>query len=289
MEISRNSNDIVARHLTVAMAQGALAAIGISDAVVVGALPADLPRVEVREDRMDILLELQDGRLMHLEYQKKKEPNLYRFLHYDAAIVERYRCKVRTIVVYTDEVASAPEQLDAGAISYRVENLYLSRIDGDATIDTLRQHVSVGEWTAVDRVKTAFAFHMRFTRRTPEQAFDEIVEVIRRIPDQEEQRYVAALILGFSAKALTDQQMKILREVAGVADLLYSVQREAIEKGWKEGLQKGLQEGLRQGREEEKRDIAKRMLQRGVSVSVVAEFTGLTESEVKQIMRSLDR
>ncbi|HHY66812.1 MAG TPA: transposase [Alicyclobacillus sp.] len=70
-----------------------------------------------------------------------------------------------------------------------------------------------------------------------------------------------------------------------MADLLYSVQREAIEKGWKEGLQKGLQ----QGREEEKRDIAKRMLQRGVSVSVVAEFTGLTESEVEEVMRSLDR
>ena len=77
----------------------------------------------------------------------------------------------------------------------------------------------------------------------------------------------------------------IVAEVAGVADLLYSVQREAIEKGWKEGLQKGLQ----QGREEEKRDIAKRMLQRGVSVSVVAEFTGLTESEVEEVMRSLDR
>ncbi|MDI3328900.1 MAG: hypothetical protein QJR06_10125 [Alicyclobacillaceae bacterium] len=38
---------------------------------------------------MDILLELEGGRLLHL------------FLHYDAAIAEKYRRKVRTVILYT--------------------------------------------------------------------------------------------------------------------------------------------------------------------------------------------
>ncbi|WP_322785829.1 hypothetical protein [Kyrpidia tusciae] len=79
MNISRNSNDIVARHLTGAVPKRALEAIGIHNANVVRALSADLPKVEVWQELADILLELEDGRLLHLEFQSTKEPTLYRF------------------------------------------------------------------------------------------------------------------------------------------------------------------------------------------------------------------
>ncbi len=86
MEIARTGNDIVAKHLTNALAGEVLSVIGIHNARVVRALPTELPKVEVRQEFTDIMLELADGRLLHLEFQTTREPNLYRFGAYDWAI-----------------------------------------------------------------------------------------------------------------------------------------------------------------------------------------------------------
>ena len=50
MDIARNANDIVARHLAGAVPRGAPEVLGIHDANVIPAFPADLPRVEVGQD-----------------------------------------------------------------------------------------------------------------------------------------------------------------------------------------------------------------------------------------------
>ena len=54
---------------------------------------------------------------------------------------------------------------------------------------------------------------------------------------------------------------------------------EAVEKGRKEGRQ----EGRKEGRQEEKIEMARRMKSKGMSLSDIAEFTGLTEEEVRRL------
>ncbi|MDI3328898.1 MAG: transposase [Alicyclobacillaceae bacterium] len=271
MDISRNSNDIVARHLAGALPRGVLEVIGIHGANVVRAMPADLPKVEVREERSDILLELDDGRLMHLEFQSTKEPHLYRFLRYDTAIAEKYRRKVRTVVLYTGDVEEAPEELDAGTIRYRVENVYLNRLDGDGVLETLRRHLAADAWDEADRVRLAFAFHMGFRKQTREEAFEEIVELVRRVPEREERDYVTALILGFSGRVLTEEQSRRLEEVLKMADLLKTLEQKALEKG--------LQQGMRQ--------VAERMFKKGASLEDVMEVTGLSQEEAEEIRKKV--
>ncbi|MCL6444910.1 MAG: transposase, partial [Alicyclobacillus sp.] len=66
MKLARNANDIVAKHLTNALPGGVLSVIGIHDANVVRALPTEIPKVEVRQEYTDVMLELEDGSLLHL-------------------------------------------------------------------------------------------------------------------------------------------------------------------------------------------------------------------------------
>lgn len=291
MDIARNSNDIVARHLAGAVPHEVLEVIGIRNAYVTRVLAADLPRVEVWQDFADILLELEDGRLLHLEVQTTREPNLYRFLHYDAAIAEKYRRKVRTVVLYTGNVQDAMEELDAGTIQYRVENVYLNRMDGDGALDTIIRHLAVDEWSETDRVRLAFTFHMRFEKRTRDEAFSEIVGLIQQLPDRREQNYIAALILGFSGRVLTSEQKERLKEVLGMTDLLrellHDMEQEVREKALKEGLEQGLQQGLQQGLHQGLKQVAERMLRNGAALEYVVKMTGLPKSEVEEIQRNL--
>jgi len=269
MDIPRNANDLVAKHLTLALPGEVLSVIGVRHAPVVRALATEIPEVRMRQTFTDIMLELADGRLLHLEFQSTKEPTLYRFAAYDVALAERHRRAIRTVVLYTGDVHDAPSELDAGSFRYTVENVYLAQMDGDATLETVRQHLDTGNWTPEDRVRLAFAFHMRFQRRTRDEAFEAIVDTLQRVPDREEQNYLAALVFGFSARVLTDEQKATLRRVLAMTELLKEIVEEAEERG----------------RDKGRREIAERMFRKGATVSDVVELTGLSEEEAKEVLK----
>jgi predicted transposase/invertase (TIGR01784 family) len=56
--------------------------------------------------------------------------------------------------------------------------------------------------------------------------------------------------------------------------------REGRAKGIEQGLREGREQGLEQGREQARQEMAKSMLQQGISVEQVATITGYTEDEL---------
>ena len=59
--------------------------------------------------------------------------------------------------------------------------------------------------------------------------------------------------------------------------------REAREKGLKEGRVEGKAEGLAEGKAEQKIEIAKNMLNLGISTDLIEKATGLTSEEIVNI------
>ena len=218
-----------------------------------------------------MVLELEDTTILHLEFQSTRESTLYRFAAYDLALGEHFRRKIRTVVLYTGGVNSGPDSLDAGSIQYRVENVYLNRLDGDAALDTVQRHLASSEWSERDRILLAFAFHMRFAQRTQDEAFDQVVSLTNRIPDEYEQNYVTALILGLSGRLLTEHQRLRLKEVMRMTDVVREIEQEAFQ----------------QGEHRKATQIAEKMFQKGASLADVVDLTGLSEQEAEEIRRKL--
>ena len=54
-------------------------------------------------------------------------------------------------------------------------------------------------------------------------------------------------------------------------------------EGEANGLAKGREEGRAEGRNEEKLVIARKMLSDGMSIELVAKYSGLTEDEISKI------
>ncbi len=57
----------------------------------------------------------------------------------------------------------------------------------------------------------------------------------------------------------------------------------ATEIGEEAGLLKGEAIGLKKGREEERFDIAKNLLAKGIELQIIMEATGLSEEDIKKL------
>lgn len=275
MRVPRNSTDILAKHLTNACPAGVLDVIGIPGVDAIRALPTELDQVEIRQEFTDVVLELAAGDILHMEFQTTREPTLYRFLSYDGALAEKFRRKIRTIVLYTGDISFAPETLDIGSAQYHVENVFLNRLDGDAAIELVERHLSSHEWTDRDRIRLAFAFHMRFETMSRLEVFERVLELTGRIQNPFEQNYVTAIILGLSGRNLTPEQDRRLREAMRMTEVVKEIEQEALQRGRQEG------EHLKAAQ------VAEKLFRKGASVSDVVDVTGLSEKEAEFIRSNL--
>lgn len=131
----------------------------------------------------------------------------------------------------------------------------------------VERHLNSEEWTKQDRIRLAFAFHMRFTHLSQNKAFDRVLELSQRISDPFEMNYVTALILGLSGRRLNVEQQKRLKEVLQMTDLVKLIEQEATEK--------------------KAREIAEKLLRKGIAIPDVVESTGLSENEIKKLLNAI--
>jgi predicted transposase/invertase (TIGR01784 family) len=94
--------------------------------------------------------------------------------------------------------------------------------------------------------------------------------------------FKAAQIAQFEPKEREayENSLKYYRDLKNVTDTAHEA---GIEEGFEQGLERGREEGLEQGLEKGRQDVAKKMLQSGLSIEQIAELTGLTEPQVRTL------
>ena len=59
---------------------------------------------------------------------------------------------------------------------------------------------------------------------------------------------------------------------------------EGIAKGIEQGIEQGIEIGVNKGKKENSYEVARKMKQKGLSVDMIAECTGLSNSEIEKLM-----
>jgi len=256
------AKDTMMKALTQALSHGALEAVGISDVELKVALPSELPANTLR---LDTAWRMTDDTIFHLEFQTTQETSLYRFLEYDARLAHTYTTAIRTVVLYHGNTRWAPSSLHIGTAIYRVENVYLSELDGDEALNTVANHLQAGAWDVQDRLRLALALNMHVDQ--PSTAMQRVVSLVAAIPDPEERDLVVSAILVLGETGLTDTQRtwirKELRQVSKMAEELYQ-----------------------EGKRDQALAIARKLLTLGESVEKVAELTGLSLGDLQKLLAS---
>ena len=138
--LSRQSKDIILKHMAGVLGDGFFRRFGIGQAPIARQLPAELPVLEVLTDYADLLCELTDDTIVDLELQSGSAPgDLERFADYSWSVWRRHRKRVHTVVLYGPRVTTAPpDRLDAGGHIFRLANILLADQDGEADQDRLK-------------------------------------------------------------------------------------------------------------------------------------------------------
>ena len=58
----------------------------------------------------------------------------------------------------------------------------------------------------------------------------------------------------------------------------------AIDEAREEGLERGLEQGLERGRHEERLELVRKMLSKGLPIEVVSDVTGLSPEELEVML-----
>ncbi len=198
-------------------------------------LSVEFPSVESRVPDLVVLLD--DGRILHLEVQSANDPRMpWRMLHYRLLLRERY--PLVHIVQHVLYIGAAPCSMVA-----RIEEDFLSYGYRLTDIREIDEEVFLRSESAADRVLAVLA-KMRNERVT-----------IRRIlaswagaPRRERADLIKNLVVLSGLRRLNKIVVEEVHNMPITIDLMEnSTIREWIESGLEQGRQLGRQQGLEQG------------------------------------------
>ena len=270
-EISGHNNDIIMKATAAMFKDKTLEVFGLKTAKIVDIMPTVLPVVEAKEKRVDFVFLLEDDTLLHLEFQTTvPEDLLRRIAYYGARIVERHNMDVNTAVIYSGRIESAPELLEKGSLCYRVTNVFLESMDGDAEYNRIKTLLEKGqELEEVDLLKLIFLPLMK--SQQPEAEMTIKAAQLAKSANSKLTDFVIGSIIAITDKFLPEDYKLKLLEVLSMTQ---------IEEWIRE-------EGKLLGKAEGKHEDARNALIEGIEPTIVSKITGLPLITIWKIKEDL--
>lgn len=158
-----------------------------------------LPAIPLRDGFIDSLFLLEDGAYAVVEYTSGcHKADMIKYPEQIAKIMERYdkgdgRFNLHLIIIYTGDVERAESVFDFGCLILHPEQVFLSRMDGNAELESIRQKIHSGFLLTDDDLMKLVVLPLSVPgseRKT--QLFDEISSLAENIPDEEQRAFVLA-------------------------------------------------------------------------------------------------
>ncbi len=132
---------------------------------------------------------------------------------------------------------------------------------------------------------------MKDIYRFRKEILERVLDVLLRVESEEElmDELIKALNYVVSATEIKEEEIiEILenKNMKGGVEM-GTLARKWFEEGREVGLKEGIEKGIEKGIYEDKKQVAKNMLMRGLDEKFVSEVTGLSEKEVRKIKKEI--
>ena len=195
MSKEKNNPDMDALHKVLAQAYK-----GKSFAVLGIKLPPIrelLPAIPLRDGSVDGLFLLEYGTYAVVEYASGcHKTDMVKYTEHLAEIMERYDNEdgcfnLHLIIIYTGDVEKAESVFDFGCLTLHPEQVFLSRMDGNTELESVRQKIHSGFLLTDDDLMKLVVLPLSVPGSEGKiQLFDEITSLTGNIPDEEQRAFV---------------------------------------------------------------------------------------------------
>lgn len=185
-------------------------------------------------EHMDYTFRLADDSYLHFEFQStKSKENLYRFLYYDASLMKKEPHNiVNTIIVYTNQITSAIEEISTGCIKYTPKIVYLADYAGDTIYKDLSYKILNNIPLSQLEVINLYLLPLMNNSTSTSVRTLQCLDLSTKIKDKSMKDKCISLLYTFAQKFVSkDIQLKIKEEFK-----MTEIGKMIIEEGRQEGL-----------------------------------------------------
>lgn len=275
--IAYQNKDILFKILSQTYKEKSFAAYGINLPPIRELLPTNLPKISANEKDIDNLLLLEDGTYAIVDYEAEfKKLNKIKYLNYIARVMEKYyredgNFSLRLVVIYTGDVKCAEPVFETNCIILRMEQAFLSHIDGETAFDTIRQKVGSGALLEDDDLMNLVILPLTIPGVEGKQAMlEKVVELAEQVKDNEQQIFILSGVIVASDKFINREYLEQIRRRINMTQLGQMYEKEKIEYANKKNRELTL-------------EMAKSLLDDGVDLIKIMKATGLTEHELLRL------
>ena len=204
--------------------------LGIECVGITRVFPTELPQLEANTMHTDFMFELEDGGLLHLEFQSDfTHDTLYRLFMYDARMVAKYRKELKTILVYSGNNEQVEHGFNKGTIRYLVEVIHMKQYDGDGIFSGEAEKIQNGKQP--DWLNLIF-FPMMKSKNSVKERVGQVIKLCSqtRLKKSHYEAVVSAVLV-LSDKFLSQKDYENIWEEISMLNVIKFAEKKGIEKG----------------------------------------------------------
>ena len=269
IKITKHVNDVIQKYASGLFRNVTLEFYGIKTAPIKELINPELPVVEVSGGAADVVFLLEDDTYLHFAFETghNSAGAMLKCASYDIRLYERDGRRIYSVIIYTANVKTKPEELILGTLAYNPDVILMSEYDGNSMFAELETKINTGqELSDIDMLNLVLLPLMKHTLPRRELA-ENTIKLAQSIPDAGKRNACIAAAFAFGKAYLDEADTDKLLEVLKMTDLLVKVMKD--------------------GMTEKAIEIAKTMLNDGMGISTVAKYTGLDEAKGRELYTEL--
>jgi hypothetical protein len=284
--VARGNKDIEFKLLSETFKERSFEAYGLDLPRNKAVLPTHLPEITANEKHLDNLFQLEDDTIAIVDYESEdKLYNRVKYVNYIARIMERYYRdegripNLRMIVIYTGDVGSAKASLEMGCFTLRMEQVFVSHLQGEEIYQKIKRKVENQEQLTEQELMRLIILPLAEKGKGNKQRrVEEVVELAKMMEDARMQAFVITGVLVCSDKFVDREYAESIRRylsMTKVFQILEEEKREAIAQAGEEATKRA------------NRLTAIRMLRKAEDIEKIVEYSGLTEAEIEEVSKEM--
>lgn len=195
-----------------------------------------------------------------------------KYLNYIVRVMEKYYeeaddFNLRLVVIYTGDVKSAEAVFETNCLSLRMEQAFLSHIDGEEAFQFIREKVDSGQPLEDDDLMKLVVLPLTVPGMEGKQLMlERVVDLAEEIEDEKQKMFALSGVLVASDKFIKREYLEQIRRRINMTQIGQMYEKEKIEYG-----------------NQKTREMALKMLRRNIDIVDIMEVTGLTEEELLRL------
>lgn len=284
--IAYQNKDIEFKILSEGYKEKSFRAFGLELPRIKALLPTNLPRVSADEKRIDNLFLLEDDTIAIVDYEAEdKRSNRIKYMNYIARVLERYeknRTKIkdlRMIVVYTGDVQKADPIMEMSCFTLRMEQVFLSKLDGEAIFDSIRVKTETKEKLTEEELMQLIILPLTDKGKEKKQnRIKQVVELAKEMEEEEQQVFVLTGILVNTNQFIDRDYAKQLRRWLSMNKVFQLFEEEK---------QEAVNEAINKTRLKDQKEFAEKLIEMNLDIIQIMKATGLTRKEIEAIKEKM--